>query len=454
MAGDAVHDVLVADAVDGVAAEIELLCGGRVTRVGLDQVLGVAAAAAALGRSPDAVVVVERDARVDELVAALGRAVAARIVVVTARPRDGTLASLGAFDVVPLPPARLELAAHLFRALESPAAEGARRRPRKSDVILGSGAWLKELFDRITMVAPTDVTVAIVGESGTGKELVARTLHDQSARRAGPFVVVNCAAIPEGLLEDELFGHKKGAFTDARWDRQGLLAAADGGTLFLDEIGELPMSLQAKLLRVVQTREFRRIGDDRDSHVDLRIVTATHRDLERLVADGRFREDLYYRIQVVTLRLPPLRERRHDIPLLAHHFLLRHRAKLGKHLDGFAPAALTKLVGHDFPGNIRELDNMIQHAVVMAPGPMVQPEDIPLPASRSDGAPVDLERPFRDVKGEVVDHFERTYLAALLHAQHGNLAAAARAAGMDRKNLWQLLRKHGIDPARYRGRRR
>jgi DNA-binding NtrC family response regulator len=339
-------------------------------------------------------------------------------------------------------------------AEEVPRNDGARRRPRKSDVIVGSGTWLKEMFDRITMVAPTDVTVAIVGESGTGKELVARTIHEQSARRDGPFVVVNCAAIPEGLLEDELFGHVKGAFTDARWDRQGLLAAADGGTLFLDEIGELPLSLQSKLLRVVQTREFRRIGDDGDTRVDLRIVTATHRDLERLVADGLFREDLYYRIQVVMLRLPALRQRKHDIPLLAHHFLMHHRQKLGKHIEGLAPATMARLVAHEFPGNIRELDNMIQHAVVMAQSALIQPEDVPIPQTRGDAGEIDTARPFRDLKTEVVDRFEREYLAALLHSHHGNLAAASRVAGMDRKNLWQLLRKHGIDPARYRGKRR
>jgi DNA-binding NtrC family response regulator len=388
------------------------------------------------------------------VIAELSRTVAARILVVTPRPGDGALPSHGAFDTVALPAPRLELAVKLHRALEVPRGDNKGRRPRKSDVIIGSGPWLKELFDRITMVAPTDVTVAIVGESGTGKELVARTIHEHSARRLGPFVVVNCAAIPEGLLEDELFGHVKGAFTDARFERQGLLSAADGGTLFIDEIGELPLSLQAKLLRVVQTREFRRIGEDRDTKVDLRIVTATHRDLERLVADGRFREDLYYRIQVVTLRLPALRQRKHDIPLLAHHFLMQHRSKLGKHVDGLTPAAMTRLVGHEFPGNIRELDNMIQHAVVMAQGPMIQPEDIPVPESRSEGGGMDTARAFRDLKNEVVDRFEREYLGALLHAHKGNLAAAARVAGMDRKNLWQLLRKHGIDPARFRGKRR
>jgi DNA-binding NtrC family response regulator len=447
-------ELLVADVAGEVADEVGALAGRSVTRVSPTEVVAAAAAGVALGRPPRVVVVVERDRPLDSVIAELSRTVPARILVVTTRPADAALPSHGAFETVALSASRLELAVKLHRALEVPRRDGGRRRPRKSDVIIGSGPWIKELFDRITMVAPTDVTVAIVGESGTGKELVARTIHDQSARRAGPFVVVNCAAIPEGLLEDELFGHKKGAFTDARFERQGLLAGADGGTLFLDEIGELPLAVQAKLLRVVQTREFRRIGDDRDTRVDVRIVTATHRDLERLVADGRFREDLYYRIQVVTLRLPPLRERKHDIPLLAHHFLMQHRLKLGKHVDGFTPAAMVRLVGHDFPGNIRELDNMIQHAVVMAQGPMVQPEDVPVPADRDAGGGIDTARPFRVLKTDLVDRFEREYLGALLHAHGGNLAAAARVAGMDRKNLWQLLRKHAIDPTRFRGKRR
>jgi DNA-binding NtrC family response regulator len=453
MSGQQAQELLVADVADDVAAEIRALSSASVALVAPSEVVATAAAAVALGHPPAVVVVVERDGAMVGLVAELSRTVAARVLVITARATDPALLSEGVFDTLAFPAVRLELAAKLHRALEIPR-EGPRRRPRKSDIIVGSGGWLKEMFDRITMVAPTDVTVAIVGESGTGKELIARTIHDQSARRTGPFVVVNCAAIPEGLLEDELFGHVKGAFTDARWERVGLLSGADGGTVFLDEIGELPLALQSKLLRVVQTREFRRIGDDRDTKVDVRILTATHRDLERLVADGRFREDLYYRIQVVTLRLPALRERKHDIPLLAHHFLMQHRQKLGKHIDGLTPPAMARLVGHDFPGNIRELDNMIQHAVVMAQGTMIQPEDIPVPEDRSDRDGVDTARVFRDLKAEVVDRFEREYLAAILHAHHGNLAAAARVAGMDRKNLWQLLRKHGVDPARFRGKRR
>jgi transcriptional regulator with GAF, ATPase, and Fis domain len=296
------------------------------------------------------------------------------------------------------------------------------------------------------MVAPTDVTVAISGESGTGKELVARTLHNLSPRYECPFVVVNCAAIPENLLEDELFGHVKGAFTDATRDREGLFAAADTGTLFLDEIGEMPPSLQAKILRVLQSQEFRRIGDDHDTRVDVRVVTATNRDLDKAVAAGTFRQDLFYRINVFPLHLPPLRERREDTPLLAHHFLLKHRAKVGKRVEGFLPAAIAKLVAYDFPGNVRELENKVHHALVMAQGTYIAPEDIgiatptPAPSTR-----IELGRPFRDLKQDVIESFEREYVRELLRVHRGNLAAAARQAGMDRKNLWALAKKYGID---------
>ncbi|HKE16939.1 MAG TPA: sigma-54 dependent transcriptional regulator [Kofleriaceae bacterium] len=359
---------------------------------------------------------------------------------------------LGAFDFISKPLSRAELRLRVERALRDRQAgdgkgtDGNKRRPRKSDVIIGGAGWIKDLYERISMVAPTDVTVAIYGESGTGKELVARTIHNLSQRYESPFVVVNCAAIPESLLEDELFGHVKGSFTDATKDRQGLFAAADGGTLFLDEIGEMPLSLQVKILRVLQSQEFRRIGDDRDTKVDVRLITATNRDLEQAVSAGVFRQDLYYRINVFPMALPPLRERREDIALLAHHFLLKHRTKVGKRIEGFTPAALAKLGGYDFPGNVRELENKVHHALVLAQGESIEPHDIQL----GGGLPTptlgyDLSRPFRELKREVVEAFESEYVRALLRAHHGNLAAASRQAGMDRKNLWAFARKYRIN---------
>ena len=356
----------------------------------------------------------------------------------------------GAADVVSRPFTNSELGFRIGRSEP----RGDKRRPRKSDVIIGTGAWIKELYDRIAMVAATDVTVAIFGESGTGKELIARTIHNTSPRHDAPFVVVNCAAIPEALLEDELFGHVRGAFTDASRDREGLLVAAHTGTLFLDEIGELSLGLQAKLLRVLQSQEFRRIGDDQDRRVDVRIITATNRELDQAVARGTFRQDLYYRINVFPMRMPPLRDRPEDIPLLVHHFVAKYRARLGKPIDGVSVGALARLCAYDFPGNVRELENKVHQAMVIAAGPMIEEADVALPEAqlggRLGGARVDVTRPFRDVKQEAIDAFERAYLTELLRVHRGNLAQAARAAGMDRKNLWALAVRHGLDRAQFK----
>ena len=394
---------------------------------------------------------------VDVLQELAARGVDARVILMSGRdPGEVAVEAMrqGAFDFISKPLTSAELKLRIERAvrdrraaLESASANGGKRRPRKSDVIIGGGDWIKDAYERISMVAPTDVTVAIHGESGTGKELVARTIHTMSNRFESPFVVVNCAAIPEPLLEDELFGHVKGSFTDATKDREGLFSAAHAGTLFLDEIGEMPMSLQVKLLRVLQSQEFRRIGDDRDSKVDVRLITATNRDLEEAVAVGAFRQDLYYRINVFPMTLPPLRERREDIPLLAHHFLLKHRAKVGKHVEGFTREAMAKLRAYEFPGNVRELENKVHHALVMVRGTYIAPDDIPIGGSSAPmpATGIDLARPFRDLKRDVVESFEREYAHQLLSAHRGNLAAAARQAGMDRKNLWALAKKYGID---------
>jgi two-component system response regulator AtoC len=373
-----------------------------------------------------------------------------RVVLAAAGPDGAAVAArCGATDVVARPFNTAELAFRIGRA--AAATERAdKRRPRKSDVLIGTGPWIKDMYDRITMVAATDVTVAIFGESGTGKELVARTIHNSSPRHDAPFVVVNCAAIPEPLLEDELFGHVRGAFTDASRDREGLLAAAHTGTLFLDEIGELPMPLQAKLLRVLQSQEFRRIGDDQDRRVDVRIITATNRDLDALVAAGLFRQDLYYRINVFPVHLPPLRERPEDITMLVHHFVQKFRARLGKPIDGVSPAALARFSSYDFPGNVRELENKVHMAMVVCTGTTIEDVDVALPKSRAQTARPDIERPFRELKQETIDSFEKRYLTELLRVHGGNLAQASRAAGMDRKNLWALVERHGLDRAQFK----
>jgi DNA-binding NtrC family response regulator len=374
-----------------------------------------------------------------------------RVVLMAAGPDGAATANRsGAADVVTRPFNAAELAFRVGRAASAVEGRLEKRRPRKSDVLIGTGPWIKELYDRIAMVAATDVTVAIFGESGTGKELVARTIHNSSPRHDAPFVVVNCAAIPEALLEDELFGHVRGAFTDATRDREGLLNAAHTGTLFLDEIGELPLPLQAKLLRVLQSQEFRRIGDDQDRRVDVRIITATNRDLDQLVARGAFRQDLYYRINVFPMHLPSLRVRPEDITLLVHHFIQKYRARLGKPIDGISAAALARFQAYDFPGNVRELENKVHQAMVVSAGPTIDVPDVSLPEGRSSSGKVDVARPFREVKQEVIDAFERSYLTELLRAHHGNLAQAARAAGMDRKNLWALVERHELDREQFK----
>ncbi len=391
-----------------------------------------------------------------EVIRELGaRGVDARVVVMSGLDPTRIAAEtmrLGGFDFVAKPLTRADLRARVERAFRDRhlgARADSGRRPRKSDVIVGTGAWVKQLYERIGMVAATDVTVTIHGASGTGKELVARTIHNLSPRYERPFVVVSCGALPGSLLEDELFGHVRGAFTDATRDRDGLLAQADGGTLFLDEIGELPVQLQAKLLRVLQFHEYRRLGDDHDRRVDIRIIAATNRDLDSMVASGDLRQDLLYRINVFPLALPPLRDRKDDVPLLAQHFLLLHRGKADKKVEGFTPAAIARLCAEDWPGNVRQLENKVQEALVIADGPLIDAGD--LDVSRAEMAPMlDLGKSFQELKHAVIDRFEQAYLEALLAAHHGNLAAAARQAGMDRKNLWALARKHGLDLEKFR----
>jgi DNA-binding NtrC family response regulator len=441
--------VLVADRSHVARDTVADLLGEGASEVAwcVREAAGAALRAGIAANQPFDVVILEAEppptpAVIRELVTAGG---GVRVLLAAAGPDGAALATRsGAVDVVTKPFNAAELQFRIARAAAADV-RGDKRRPRKSDVLIGTGPWIKELYDRVAMVASTDVTVAIFGESGTGKELVARTIHNTSPRHDAPFVVVNCAAIPEALLEDELFGHVRGAFTDATRDRDGLLAAADTGTLFLDEIGELPMSLQAKLLRVLQSQEFRRIGDDQDRRVDVRIITATNRDLDQLVASGNFRQDLYYRINVFPMHLPPLRDRPEDIAILVHHFLLKYRARLGKPIDTIAPEALAKFSSYDYPGNVRELENKVHQAMVVASGPTVEASDVAIRVTRAATARIDIERPFRELKQEVIDSFERSYLTELLRVHQGNLAAAARAAGMDRKNLWALVERHGLD---------
>jgi len=308
--------------------------------------------------------------------------------------------------------------------------------------IIGRSEKMVRVFEQINQIARTDFTVRIYGESGTGKELVAKAIHCHGLRQNAPFIAVSCAALPETLLESELFGHEKGAFTDARQSRKGVFALAHRGTIFLDEICEAPASVQVKLLRVLQEQEFKPVGSERTQKVDVRVIAATNKDLKKEVDEGRFREDLFYRIQVIPLDLPPLRERKEDIPLLAEHFLKIYSQKIGKKIEGITPEALQRMMLYDWPGNVRELENRIEYAVAMTVKSRIVPEDILL-----SGATPDLEiRAFEDAKGE----FEKEYLRKLLATTRGNFQLAAGMAKRQRSSLYYLIKKHRIKPSDFR----
>jgi two-component system response regulator HydG len=315
--------------------------------------------------------------------------------------------------------------------------------------LIGQSRRMTDVFRLVEAVADSSATVLVLGESGTGKELVARALHRRSARRDRPFVAVNCSALAETLLDSELFGHVRGAFTGAVAARRGLFEAADGGTIFLDEIGDVPAATQVRLLRVLQEGEIRPVGAQESRQVDVRVIAATHADLDEARAAGRFREDLYYRLDVVTIRLPPLRERPDDIPILASHFLQKLAPRVGKRLEGISAEAMTLLRRHPWPGNVRELENAIERAVVLARGPELVPGDLPPGVGTAPrGAEVDptslSHLPLAEAKRLAVGAFERRYLAELLRRELGNVTRAAKAAGVDRSNFRKLLREYGV----------
>ncbi|HET8733998.1 MAG TPA: sigma-54 dependent transcriptional regulator, partial [Anaeromyxobacteraceae bacterium] len=315
--------------------------------------------------------------------------------------------------------------------------------------MVGSSAAMRELFAAVEQLAPTDATVLLHGETGTGKELVARALHRRSPRRDRPFVAVNCSAVPRELMESEFFGHEKGSFTGATARRIGRFEQAEGSTLFLDEVGELDLPLQAKLLRVLQEREFVRIGGTTPIRSDVRIVAATNRDLAALVREGRFRDDLYYRLNVIPLRLPPLRERGGDLPELLGHFLASFGRQYGKPPPPVPPDVLRAALAYPWPGNVRELRNVSERAVllgwaavsaILAPPP---PEPAPLAA-------VDLDRPLLEARQALVERFEREYLQRLLRLHRGRVGEVARAAGIAERNLYEKMKALGLSRDDYR----
>jgi two-component system response regulator GlrR len=310
------------------------------------------------------------------------------------------------------------------------------------DEIITRSPEMEAILAKARLVASSDASVMIFGESGTGKELLARAIHRASSRATQPFVAVNCGAIPEQLLESELFGHVKGAFTGAASDYKGLFQAAGRGTVFLDEIGDMPLPLQVKLLRVLQEKEVRPIGSTQAVKVDVRIISATHRNLEEAIKAGTFREDLYYRLHVVALSLPSLSQRREDIPVLAAHFLKNLATRYGKTLNGFAQDALEVLVKHNWPGNVRELYNVIEQAVALATTPIVTPALLETAIRGETGNLSSFESARFD--------FERDYLAKLLKITNGNVTQAARLAKRNRTEFYKLLQRHHLNPSMFK----
>lgn len=366
---------------------------------------------------------------------------------------------LGAYDYISKPFDIEELKAKVRNAME-------RRLLRQENTLLkkamrdsfafanmvGRSRPMRAVFDLIETVAPTNSTILVTGESGTGKELVARAIHVHSLRRDHPFVALNCGAMPENLLESELFGHVRGAFTGAATTKKGLIEAAERGTVFLDEISEMSPLMQVKLLRVLQERRFRRVGGNEEIGADIRIIAATNRDLPRMVADGTFREDLFYRINVIAIHLPPLRERREDILLLAEHFLAKHREQMGKPVTGFTPEAAERLESFDWPGNVRQLEHAIERAVALERSPLIQEAGLPTevrqrpdaPAgAATQGRPADLPEEGLDLQ-RLLETQEREFVVRALERSDGRHDRAAKLLGLSPRQLRYLLDKYEL----------
>ncbi|HVU00710.1 MAG TPA: sigma-54 dependent transcriptional regulator [Polyangiaceae bacterium] len=362
----------------------------------------------------------------------------------------------GAYDFITKPIDMEQLALTVNRATQLLALRQEAKRlrdrvvsPSSFGTTLGESTAMRRMFDLLERVADSDSTVLVTGESGTGKELVARALHDSSRRKDGPFIAVHCAALPEALLESELFGHVKGAFTDAKGQKTGLFVAANGGTLFLDEIGEMPLSTQVKLLRALQERTVRPVGSDQEVPFDARIVAATNRDVENEVAERRFREDLYYRLNVVRVKVPPLRARDNDVLVIAQAYLNRFARESGRPVRAIGSRAASKLLAYDWPGNVRELQNCIERAVALTRDQEIAVDD--LPHAVRDFRPKDdgPTMPPEDAKSEELvelDELARRHILRTLRALHGNKTLAAQVLGLDRRTLYRRLERYGAMP--------
>ncbi|MGQ9636416.1 MAG: sigma-54-dependent transcriptional regulator [Thermodesulfobacteriota bacterium] len=352
---------------------------------------------------------------------------------------------MGAYDYITKPFQMDELLLTLRKALETRQLKKEVIRLRKEvesryqfHKIIGKSPPMQRIYDLIERISNTSINILIIGESGTGKEMVAKAIHYNGIRREGPFIAVNCAAIPETLLESELFGYKKGAFTDAKSDKRGLLLEAHKGTLFLDEITEMPLSLQAKLLRVIETREIRPLGDVLSYPIDVRVISTSNRDIESLIHQGRFREDLYYRLKVIDIEIPPLRERKEDIPLLIQTFVSRFNRELKKNISGVSEEAMRILLNYPWPGNVRELENVIQRAITLSSSEKILLEDLPKALFQKAE-----ERLFEKAVEEkyTLDRLEKEYIRRVLLETGGNKSKAAEILGLDRKTLYRKLQE-------------
>jgi two-component system response regulator GlrR len=366
------------------------------------------------------------------------------------RAQIHALLGAGVLDFVAAPFADDELALRLQRLAEQAPVRAPElppcAHPRIRDFVGSSAAFMRQVA-KLPTFAGCNAGVLILGETGTGKEVCAQAIHYLSARASKPWVAVNCGAIPTELIENELFGHVKGAYTTAHVARTGLVREAEGGTLFLDDIDCLPLAAQTKLLRFLQEGEYRPVGSNGVQRADVRVISASNHKLSDLVARGAFRQDLYFRLNVLTLELPPLRERRDDIAALALHFLRRFAAQFQRPVTGLAPRALQKLLLHDWPGNVRELKHVIERAVLLAAGPTLAAEDIDLGGHPDASADADS---FRVAKARVIEHFERSFIEHLLAAHGGNVTHAAQAARKNRRAFFELMRKYRIEPGRFR----
>jgi two-component system nitrogen regulation response regulator NtrX len=357
---------------------------------------------------------------------------------------------LGAYDFIEKPLSLEKTLLTVTRALEHARLErenaSLRAKVEQRAEIIGDSEAMRRLRGQIATAAPTSGRVLIHGENGSGKELVARAIHALSGRRNGPFVEVNCAAIPEELIESELFGHEKGAFTGALSRRRGRFELADGGTLFLDEIGDMSLKTQAKVLRALEEQAFERIGGKDTVKVDVRVIAASNRDVEALIREGRFREDLYYRLNVLPIEVPPLRERRDDIPALVDHFIGVFCVENGKRRKSISGEALAYFLAYEWPGNVRELRNMVERLVIMTPGDVIGPDDLPAPLRPKDAAPA--RRATERTLKEARDGFERAYILAELRAHDWNMTRTAERLGIERSHLYRKIKAYHITPPR------